>query len=287
MLATPMRSGDAPRQVLVGIPTLDGMVTADLAAFVCALPIQGQSIGCQFSLQFVPGVRPVHYARNLFVKSFLESDAELLWFIDHDMLPDASALALLDVDADIVVGRALAFQTQRDGSKRLVITAYPQRTEGGVGFRAVSSSVDAPVPIVGGGAGNLLIHRRVLEDPRMRLDPGHRDWEGHARSLDDEPDAAPAIFRTPEAPNGRTLMGEDIDFVHRAASLGYRCLYQPNARMGHRKSLNLDDVERCVEDAVATAASREVGSASATAAQPTPTNGRSATRASHETAMKP
>jgi hypothetical protein len=249
--------GVTVRHVLVGIPTLRSRMTAQLAGFLCMLPAQGHARGHPFTLQILPGVQPVHYARNVLVKALLESDAERLWFIDDDMVPDASAFEMLETDADIVVGRTWAYQTQKDGSKSLTIPAYPRRSTEGSGFQPVSAAIDTPAPIVAGGAGNLLVHRRVLEDPRLRLPSAYEDWEGNHRVLEDDADEAPAIFRTVQAPNGRTLLSEDIDFVHRAACLGYRCTYQPHARMGHFKTVDLADIEQYVRDAVARAGSHE------------------------------
>jgi hypothetical protein len=104
----------------------------------------------------------------------------------------------------------------------------------------------------------------------MRLPSAYHDFDGELRTLDDDPEAAPAIFRTPQAPNGRILLGEDIDFVYRAVGLGYRCTYQPRARMGHLKPVNLADLERYVEDEVSRALSRERARSSSTRLESAP-----------------
>ena len=93
-----------------------------------------------------------------------------------------------------------------------------------------------------------MIARHVLEDDEIRLSPAYvdRNWEPQRPTADD----APATFRTVYAPNGRMLVTEDLDFVNRASSLGYRCVYEPAAVVGHQKRLDLQDVEAMIRTAV-------------------------------------
>jgi hypothetical protein len=236
-----------PGHVFVAVPAVDAMVTAPLAAFLCTLPARTRG-AWQCSLHLVPGLRPVHYARNACVGAFLATDADALWFIDHDMVPDDDSARLLDCDADIVAGRCLALRPSRSGDLALTVPAYGQWVAG-AGFAPVQP--DRAGEIIAAGAANLLIRRGVLADPRMRLDPSYRNADDQPRSLADDPGEPPAIFRTLEAPNGRTLLGEDVDFVHRAHLLGYRCAFEPASRMGHLKTVDLDAVELLLKRALA------------------------------------
>jgi hypothetical protein len=233
------------KNVLIAIPALTWQVNLGLATFLCQ--IVGRSIrDWTFHLVVLPETSPVHFARNTLVGEFLRNaDMSHLWFVDHDMIPEESALSLFDIEADIVSGRCLSARSGTDGAE-LAITAFAERDPVTGAFIHIKSTVSTPTPIIGAGAANLLIRRAVLTDCRMRLTPAYIDLFGKERSLEDEQDAAPAIFRTLHKPNGQILLGEDLDFVYRASALGYVCIYQPSARMGHMKSQDLNSTEKMI-----------------------------------------
>jgi hypothetical protein len=85
------------------------------------------AFGYQFSITVAPEISPVHYARNLLVGIFLkETNADFLWFIDNDMMPDESSLEILNTDADIASGRCLATRPSEHGID-LAVTAFSTR----------------------------------------------------------------------------------------------------------------------------------------------------------------
>lgn len=233
----------AMRNILIAIPAFTWQVNLALVTFLCQV-IGREHKDARFHLVALPEVAPVHYARNCLVAEFLrQKEMSHLWFIDHDMMPEVSALAILDVDGDIVSGRCLAARTG-DRGMELYVTAFTDRNPDTGVFTGVRDNPAEPVPVVGAGAASLLVCRAVLEDPRMQLAPDYVDLVGRPRSLQDEEGAAPAIFRTLYKPNGQILLGEDLDFVFRASQLGYRCMYQPAARMGHLKVQDLNGIEQ-------------------------------------------
>lgn len=239
----------APTRVLVAVPTVSWQLTVQLSSFLLELGA-GRLVDPRrwsFEIALLPDVQPVHYARNMLAGVLLEGDCEWLWFLDNDMTPTPSAAAVLGVEGDVITGRAPIVRPGEDGELVIAHAAFSSR-EGDV-FR-YAPMADSPIPIVAAGAGCLLVRRNVLEDPRMRLDGAYMSAFGEARDLGDEPGAPPAIFRMPTKPNGEPLIGEDIDFVYRAHLLGYRCMFQPRALLGHHKRVDLSGVERMIAKAV-------------------------------------
>lgn len=249
----PVHFLDMPEKVhvVVAVPCFDARVTAPLAELTYRLAAMSgdPELPWTFRICFLSDVSPVAYARNLLVARFLaEPDADVLWFLDADTLPEESALLVLTVDADIVSGRVLSARPGVSGSPSLVVAAFEKRREDGT-FEAFSAHVRTPAPMVASGAAHLLVRRRVLEDRRMRVTPKYTGVNGDGCSLDDEPDAAPAIFRTLHKPNGEVILSEDLDFVSRASALGYQCVFDPRARAGHLKTADLSGIEQMIGNA--------------------------------------
>jgi hypothetical protein len=117
-----------PHDVLIAIPALTWQMNIALAMWLCQ--VVGHQIGeWRFHLVVGPEMSPVHFARNNLVGEFLRRpEMTHLWFIDHDMMPEVSALQILDVEADIVSGRCLAGRSGPDGMQ-LVVTAFEARDQ--------------------------------------------------------------------------------------------------------------------------------------------------------------
>lgn len=246
------------KKVMVAIPTMTNRITIQITGLLDALRLSSfdaDSIyGVQFSL--ITGYSPVEFARNTMVGHFLRSDCEKLWFIDEDMLPEASTVRLLHSDADIICARMYKFDHPN-----------PERgTNVGLGLCAMMESENKLyrplMPSIGEasvqdcdavGTGCTVIARRVLEDRRLwapnvysevgkepvdgNVDPGTGDW-------------APNVFRTHRAPNGKGIMGEDIDFSRRAKALGYTVKVDLNAVCGHFKSIDVDQAGFLAQETV-------------------------------------
>lgn len=242
-----------PRKVMVAVPTFEWTINTMLASFLMRL-CSGALLSpaaFRFEAAFLPETYPIHYARNLLVGAFLESDCDALWFLDDDITPTDTSVRVLEVEADIVTGRAPVSRPGDEGFPVIAHAAFSERLADG-SFRYAPRGKE-PSDVVAAGAGCLLVYRAVLADPRMRLDPVYDTAVGEPRSLADEPGAAPAIFRMPSKPNGEPLSGEDMDFVYRAHRLGYRCMFHPAAEVGHLKRVDLAGVEVMISRAVAAA----------------------------------
>ena len=168
--------------------------------------------------------------RNEAARSFLESDAEWLWFVDADMGWDPDALEKLlsvaSVDRPIVGGLCFGFgpiSDRIDHAQAIVKVPFPTifnlvETEDDAAFRPqwryVSGSV---VQCSATGAAMLIIHRSVLE-AIAAADVG--DW-----------------FDRMKHPKAKKLWGEDTSFCARAGLLGFPVYVHTGVRTSHAKSI--------------------------------------------------
>lgn len=246
-----------PVHVAIGIPMDDGMTNAGLMQYQQVLAgwgLRQSPKQYRFSLLTNTFVRPVEYARNLLVRDFLRTDASYLWFIDADMIPTSSTTAIFEVDADMVCGRAHAYQDMPGGVTGVKISAHMKEKDSDL-FVNILPTPDDPVvmDVEACGTASLLIKRHVLEDPRMYLPTTYVNGDGQCKNLDDEKDKeswAPAVFRSLYKPNGMLLRGEDMDFTYRATRLGYSLKVHLGAEIGHFKKLDVDGVERAGRQAL-------------------------------------
>jgi hypothetical protein len=234
---------------MVAIPTMTNRVTIQVLGLLDALRQSAHDSDAAFDVNFQieMGKAPVEFARNVLCGGFLRSNCEKLWFIDEDMLPEASAARLLHSDLDIISARMYKFD-------------HPNPFEGktvGLGLCAMTRKANGlyqpKTPEVGEpaiqecdavGTACTVIARRVLEDRRMWTDNVYTTVEGETIDGNEpRPDKeyAPAIFRYLRAPSGAGLMGEDVDFCERAKTLGYSIGVDLNAICGHFKPINIDD----------------------------------------------
>lgn len=278
--------GLAPRNkqelIYVAIPTCSSRLTMGLIHFLSSL--DRMSLDEQFPYAFcwrvMNGKRPVEYARNHLTRSFLElKQASRLLFVDEDMMPGPGALNILDVDADLVSGRAFGFDHKRvdpltkkqlpPGLKPCIFDLnpktgrfHPKKPD----FSKGQTVFDADAS----GAACLLIKRHVLEDRRMWLPTKYVDHMGIAKDHSDnefpegDEDWAPPIWRTIYRPDGRILRGEDLDFTDRARKLGYSLKAHYGANYGHLKEVDLDavaDMAETITQRVTAAANKEIQNA--------------------------
>jgi hypothetical protein len=192
-----------------------------------------------YEVMYVPGLRPVAYARNVAITNFLNHPtADKLWFIDDDLVPTESALNIFNSNADIVSG--LYYLLLMEGSNPTISTAIYHKD--GAGFKQIDpknyKGQSPIIPIDSAGTGTLLISRKVAEDTRMMLSKEYMSAEGQLTSLRD--DEALPIFRTLAKANGSEERSEDIDFVWRAKQLGYSVEGVLDARFLHKKEMLLD-----------------------------------------------
>jgi GT2 family glycosyltransferase len=210
-------------KITIGIPTIDGKMTASLALFLASIC---RSKKHDFQPMCVERCQPVNFARNLVVKAFLQTGDDVLWFIDADMRPDSTTLKLLDhlESADIITGRAIAFATDSQTGEfgTLYVAAFDHRSPP-KGFGSVFSLVTAPTEIIACGMACTMIHRRVF--------------------------GKVPLFRQEYGPDGQALRGEDILFSNDAYQAGFKLLYVPEAQIGHEKSYDLGYIEQAMNKA--------------------------------------
>ena len=192
-----------------------------------------------YEVMYIPGLRPVSYARNIAVTNFLKNPtADRLWFIDDDLVPTENSIKIFDSDADIVSG--LYWLLLMKEGKPTLSTAIYDKVSGGFDQinpknRLIGQDI---IPIDAAGTGTLLIKRRVLEDVRMLNSSQYISAEGQLTEL--KPEEALPIFRTLHRTNGSEERSEDIDFVWRAKQLGFQCECVLDARFYHKKEVLID-----------------------------------------------
>jgi hypothetical protein len=192
-----------------------------------------------YEIMYVPGLRPVSFARNVAVTNFLQHPtATKLWFIDDDLVPTENSLKIFDSKADIVSG--LYYLLLMENGKPKISSAVYTKVSGGfeqlnIKNRLIGQDI---LPIDAAGTGTLLIDKKVFLDERMMNSKNYISAEGEEVTLED--DEALPYFRTQYKSNGSEERSEDIDFVWRAKQLGYSCECVLDARFLHKKETLID-----------------------------------------------
>lgn len=206
---TPAANATITREkVFVGVPALD-WICVDLHRALMDMQVANFTVDSRFEFTFeiVNGATPIELARNELAEKFLKTDCDKLFFIDTDILPHNKILRLLWSGADI----AGALAPVRQGA-----THYWNV------FRRVDNKFVQDIARNGGthehegvGFGAVVIKRRVFEK------------------------VGQPYFRTLRAPNGKTIVGEDLDFCDRARKAGCVIVADHQLRCGHIKESNL------------------------------------------------
>jgi hypothetical protein len=237
----------APKiRILVAHPTLRFASTDHIAGMMLKLGMMSimEESPWEFSYKSSSGYSglsyPVDYQRNMLAKEAIDKGYDWIWFVDSDTLPDDSFAKLLQIlpHADAVAGIYPLFGKPPDPP--VAWTAY-EWLEGlnmdkpdapHAGFMLADPNEHSY--IVGGAAGTgaMLISRKVLIDPAMRLAPG------------DDP---PVIFKLRYEPSGKLIATEDMDFCRRLRDNGYKLITDCSARWGHVKTFDVVGVEKCMQ----------------------------------------
>lgn len=191
-----------------------------------------------YEVMYVPGRRPVAYARNVAATAFMNSGADRLWFIDDDLVPTSSSLRIFESDADIASG--LYYLLFVDEGRPSIKPAIYYKNEGGFSHvdarqRMIGQDI---IPIDAAGTGTLLIKRRVFEDAAMLNSDRYLNASGIESSLG-AGDEAP-YFKTIYKADAKEELSEDLDFVWRAKKLGHKCECVLDARFYHKKDVLID-----------------------------------------------
>ncbi len=230
----------------VAVPTVGNRMTVNMQNFFQAMhTINTNNFPYHMTYEMVNDKCPVEYARNELVKTVLRSPTvSRLWFVDADMVPPKNCWDLLRVDADLVCGQAYNFcHVTEDGqAERMKLCAFEYNKDEGSFVALVPEVGDRVLDVDACGAACLIVRRRVLEDPRTHLDGSYMSLKGEPANISDDPNFAPALFRTIYKPNGHRLRGEDLDFSWRAKKLGYSVKIDLGVRFGHHKNVDLDQI---------------------------------------------
>lgn len=236
---------------MIGVPSLSGKLNTRLWAFLhaCERLNDDPEFPWRFEMRIVVDRYPVEWARNLLVGYAIKADADRIWFIDEDMLPDRTSLELLKVDADIVAGRAFIWDAKTDKHLgRLKLSAFHYNLFNDHKFVAHKpNGADMVVDVDAVGTASMLVKREVLEDRRLWTGTKYTGLDGKEYDLEDEvggetDEWGPPLFQFVRKPNGAPLRGEDLDFCYRAKQLGYSVKCHLGSSFGHYKPVNLDEV---------------------------------------------
>ena len=247
LAGVPIIGGTGPRtrsskiRIAVGMPTLKWACTSGIADLMLTLGYMTYSAKSPYAFDSIMSSGssnfsyPADYQRNMIAKKFLEGKCDWLWFIDSDILPPANVLELLKLlpEADVIAG--IYPLMSRPPDPPVCWTCYDiVDTPTGGSFRLRDITRDHEIVRDAGGAatGMMLIHRRVLEDPRMWL----------------APEADPiGIFKLNFEPNGRPMNTEDMAFCKNLHKNGYKLIVHTGVRCGHVKVEDVTNVQEAMD----------------------------------------
>ena len=172
-----------------------------------------RAAGIRVDLHIITAHCHVDDARNDLVRSFLETDAEMLIFIDADIGFDAVDLVkLIRHDRDIVAG---GYPLKQDP---LEFPILPIPGE-------IWSDKDGLVEVEGVPTGFLKIKRRVLEHLAAESE------QFHGRKDPAERRKIPVVFERAVIQGGR--WSGDYNFCRKARGLGYKIYVDPDMELTH------------------------------------------------------
>jgi hypothetical protein len=219
---------------MIALPCLKAQLTTRIATLMCDTVLKGVTPGEKwvFSFRIINDYFPTEYARNVLCKHFLDSDAEYIWFIDTDTIPDDNWHKLFEVDEDIVAG-VYPIGRQEKGNRVLAVDwgFYDKSDEHEWGWIAKPLEAyknDEVVDVDAAATGCMLIKRKVIEH--------------FAKNAPLDPDGTPEIFRWPKYPSGKSITSDDFDFCKRAKASGFGIKVHTGVRWGHLKFKDLKDV---------------------------------------------
>ena len=152
--------------------------------------------------------RPIDSNRNKIVRSYLESDCDFLLMLDEDVVPEGNPLDLIELDLDVVT--LLYPIWKHRGAK--VLWCVIDKPGGEV--RETDLGMIAEVKTCGAGA--LLIARRVLEHPGLRVP-----------------------FKIQYDEDGIVNRSEDFAFCDQVWSAGFQVWAALDYKCSHEKTVDL------------------------------------------------
>lgn len=222
------------KHVMIAIPSMKGSLTTKIATLMCECVLKGLTPGGKwvFSFQIINDFFPTEYARNVLCRHFLNSNAEYLWFIDSDTMPDDNWHKLFEVDEDIVAG-IYPIGRQEKGNRVLALDwgfydKSDDHEHGWIARPVEAYRNDEVVEVDAVATGCMLIKRKVIEH--------------FAKTAERDEDDTPAIFFWPKKSTGKSYCSDDFDFCTRVKAAGFKIKVHTAVRWGHLKFKDLRDV---------------------------------------------
>ena len=222
------------KHVMIALPCMKAAVTTPIATLMCDCVLEGLKPGGQwvYSFRIVNDYFPTEYARNVLCRHFLESDAQYMWFIDSDTMPDENSFKLFDVDADIVAG-VYPIGRQERGNRVLAVDwgmyqKSPEHENGWLALPLEAYQKGEVIDVDAVATGCMVIKRKVIEH--------------FAKTAEKDADGTPAIFFWPKVCTGKSICSDDFDFCKRAKAAGFEIKVHTSVRWGHLKFKDLRDV---------------------------------------------
>ncbi len=194
---------------------------------------------------------PIEYARNVIMNDFLATDANRIWMIDNDMQPEGDPFKLLETEGDIVAGYFLMFNHKTATTPTMLKLCAFNRDKEGI-LRQVRLKADDPsvMDVDAVGSGSIIIRRKLFEDNQLLLDDSFVDLYGKdVRLSADFPSEPKPYFRRAYAPNGKVLLGADLDFCTRAKAAGYSVKLNTGVMFGQVNKINLNEIASLISAA--------------------------------------
>lgn len=169
--------------------------------------------GIPLDVNITHGSSLPHHARTRIAWDFLQGKQDLLFWIDSDMVWQASDFIRVMALATVMPMVAGAYPAKQDPPLFLLNTDNPEEIDG---------NEWQCLKLTGIGLGFCCMQREVVEAVAAQAVP--------TKFLNTE--AIPHIFRFGEAANGNA-QGEDMAFFEDARKLGYDLWVDPSIKLGH------------------------------------------------------
>lgn len=164
------------------------------------------------------------FARNEYTKAFLESDADIMWFLDSDVVPPDSILDLITIHGDKwkLSGAPYPVWIIPNGGdhKQAVFCAYRRDEKGMHASNIPLSGTDF---VDGIATGCIFVHREVIE--KMQEPYFEFKYDETSRCISE---------------------GEDLGFCRKASDLGYKFFVDFGMVCHHYKTVSLLEVNNYV-----------------------------------------
>lgn len=204
-----------PKSVFIACPSGDGKFFHNTTSSLVNLASHLTQEGWDFSFAVLPGNSLIDQARNLLLKSFLDSKCEDLLWIDADVGFDSAEVIRLLERPEKVVGGCYPAKVE-DEERYPVKLVEPHNWNGDL--------VEAMyLP-----GGMIRVKRSVFQDLIERY---RDDLECLYTFGDNEIDVM-HMYRTGQSENGG-YCGEDVSFSNALRTTGYKLWLDPNMNLTH------------------------------------------------------